>query len=100
MRTGLAAALSYFAETADWTGFDAVQARQEESRLAWTDAWPPARGEISVRYHSGQELLLVGLSASGTYFCLAQVPASPATESGRGPDPASVDQVSKCTGGW
>jgi type IV pilus assembly protein PilA len=101
MRTGLAAALAYYTETRDWTGFDRAQALAEEPRIPWVDGpAPPGRGEISIHVHSGQELLLVGLSSSGTYFCLAQVAGSPATDRGRGTDFGEVDTVAECTGGW
>jgi hypothetical protein len=50
--------------------------------------------------HADQELLLVGLSSSGTYFCLAQVAGSPATARGRGATFAAVDTVGECSGGW
>lgn len=101
MRTGLAAALAYYTETRDWTGFDRAQAVSEEPRIPWVDGpAPPGRGEISIHVHSGQELLLVGLSSSGTYFCLAQVANSPATDRGRGTTFAQVDTVAECTGGW
>ena len=101
MRTGLAAALAYYAQTRDWTGFDLAQARAEEPRIPWVEEpTGPGRGEISIHVHADQELLLVGLSPSGTYFCLAQVPGSPSTARGRGDTFAAVDSVAECTGGW
>lgn len=101
MRTGLAAALAYFAQTRDWTGFDHAQAVSEEPRVPWdADPAPPDRGEILIHVHADQELLLVGLSSSGTYFCLAQVATSPATSRGRSTDFTEVDEVGECTGGW
>lgn len=100
MRTGLAAALAYYSETANWDGFDATQARDEEPRLAWVNGGAPARGEISIHVHSGQTLLLVGLSSSRTYFCLAQVPTSPATDTGHGDLFTDVDTIAECTNGW
>ncbi|GBC86526.1 Fimbrial protein [bacterium HR12] len=101
MRTGLAAALAYYAQTRDWTGFDRAQAVSEEPRIPWGEGpAPPDRGEVSIHVHEDQELLLVGLSSSGTYFCLAQVPGSPSTARGRGDTFAEVDTVAECTGGW
>ena len=100
LRTGLAAALGYYAETADWTGFDALQAVAEEPRLRWVNGGAPARGEISTHVHANDDLLLVGLSSSGTFFCLAQVAASPATARGRGTAFGDVDTIAECTGGW
>jgi type IV pilus assembly protein PilA len=100
MRSGLAAALAYYTEAQDWDGFDAVQATAEEPRIGWVDLGPPAIGETAIVVHAGQQLLLVGRSASGTYFCLTQVPTNPATTQGSGAAFADVDTVPECTGGW
>jgi type IV pilus assembly protein PilA len=100
MRSGLAAALAYYTEAQDWDGFDAVQATAEEPRIDWVDPGPPASGQTAIVVHAGQELLLVGQSGSGTYFCLAQVPTNPATTQGSGTAFADVDTVPECTGGW
>lgn len=100
MRTGLAAALAYYSEKGDWDGFTAAQATLEEPRLNWVGGGVPARGQISVEIHLGQNLLLVGLSSSNTFFCLAQVASNPATDKGRGLDFADVDTIAECTNGW
>jgi type IV pilus assembly protein PilA len=100
MRTGLAAALAYYSETASWDGFDATQAAREEPRLTWVNGGAPARGEVSIHVHSDQDLLLVGLSSSHTYFCLAQVATSPATDTSQGQTFAQVDTVAECNNGW
>jgi type IV pilus assembly protein PilA len=100
MRTGLAAALAFYSENGDWTGFDATQAALEEPRLTWTNGGAPARGEVSIHVAAGQELLLVGLSSSQTYFCLAQVAGSPQTDKGQGTAFADVDEITECTNGW
>lgn len=100
IRSGLAAALAYYSDTGDWDGFTAAQAILEEPRLTWVAGGAPAPGEISVQVHSGQDLLLVGLSSSDTYFCVSQVATSPATDKGRGLAFADVDTISECTNGW
>jgi type IV pilus assembly protein PilA len=100
MRSGLAAALAYYAEAQDWDGFDAVQAATEEPRLAWVDPGPPVSGQTAIVVHAGQQLLLVGQSGSGTYFCLAQIPSNPATNQGSGAAFTDVDTIAECTGGW
>jgi type IV pilus assembly protein PilA len=101
MRTGLAAAMAYYAEHEDWTGFDAAQASREEARVPWIDGPnPPAVGHIEIHTHAGQDLLLIGLSESGTFYCLAQVAAAPATIRGQGPTFASVNTTGSCSGGW
>jgi type IV pilus assembly protein PilA len=100
MRTGLAAALAFYSEQADWTGFTVTQAETEEPTLVWIDGGAPAQGEISIEVNAGQQLLLVSLSSTGTYFCLAQVAGSPSTSRGSGAAFANVDTTGECTGGW
>jgi type IV pilus assembly protein PilA len=100
LRTGLAAALTYFAQTGSWTGFDAAEGAAAEAALDWVDLVDPAQGEISIVVHAGWNLLLVGESGSGTFFCVAQVQNSPATPLGNGASFAAVDTIPECTGGW
>ena len=100
LRTGLAAALTYFAETTDWDGFDAVEAEAAEANMTWIDGGDPAVGEISIEIHSDWDLLLVAESGSGAFFCVAQVQNNPATLHGNGVSFAAVDTVAECTGGW
>jgi type IV pilus assembly protein PilA len=77
LRSGLAGALTYFAEAEDWDLFDAAEATNAEPNLAWVDGGDPAIGEISIEVASGYNLLLVGKSGSGSYFCIAQVRTHP-----------------------
>jgi type IV pilus assembly protein PilA len=100
MRTGLAAGLAYYSERGSWDLFDDVQGEMEEPSLTWRDGGNPALGEISIHVHTGQELLLVGVSSTGEYFCLAQLATSPATDRGRGNAFGDVDTVAECVNGW
>jgi type IV pilus assembly protein PilA len=100
LRTGLAAALTYYAEFDNWSGFDATTAEVAESNLDWIDGGDPPGDEISIEINSGSNLLLIRRSISGTYFCVAQVANSPATQRGSGTTFASVDEISECDGGW
>lgn len=100
LRSGLAAALTYFAEAEAWDLFDAAEATSAEPNLTWIDGGSPAIGEISIQVASGYNLLLVGKSGSGSYFCLAQVRTHPSTTRGVGSSLAAVDTVAECTGGW
>jgi len=100
LRTGLAAALTYFAQTTDWDGFDAVEADLAESNLDWIDGGDPAVGQISIVEHADWNLLLVARSGSGTYFCVAQVQNSPATLHGQDASFATLATATDCTGGW
>ncbi len=100
LRSGLAAALSYYSEFADWTGFDATAGQGEEAGLDWVDSYPPNQGQISIRQHLAQDLLMVRLSGSGTYFCVAQIATNPATLRGRNTNPGTFTVALDCTGGW
>ena len=100
MRSGLAAALAYYSETQDWDLFDAVQAETEEPSIDWIDGGAPVIGEVSIHVHLNQELLLVSVSSTGTYFCLAQVAGSPSTDRGQATSFAAVDTTAECNSGW
>lgn len=100
LRTGLAAALTHFAQEGDWDGFDAAQADASEPSLVWIDGSDPPAGQISIVEHAGWDLLLVGRSMSGTYFCVAQIKDSPATLRGFDAAFASFGTATDCTGGW
>jgi type IV pilus assembly protein PilA len=98
LRTGLAAALTYFAEADNWNGFDAAEGEIAEPSLDWVDGGDPPGDEISIEINSGTNLLLVRKSISGTYFCVAQV--NNGTQRGSGATFAAVDEISECVGGW
>ena len=100
LRTGLAAALTYFAETGSWDGFDASEAELAEPSLAWMDGGDPPGDEISIEVHAGWDLLMVRKSVSGRYFCVAQILSNPATLRGSGASFAAVDTIAECAGGW
>jgi type IV pilus assembly protein PilA len=100
LRSGLAGALTYFAEAGEWDLFDAAEAASVEPNLTWLDGGDPAIGQISIEVRSGWNLLLVGKSGSGSYFCLAQVRTHPSTTRGIGSTFAAVDTIAECTGGW
>lgn len=100
LRSGLPTAMGYYVDGRTYTGFDVARAQTEDPSVNWTSPGPPPEGEVDIEIASGDELLLVGLSQSGTYFCLAQVSGSPVTDRGTGPKFADVDTVAECTGGW
>jgi type IV pilus assembly protein PilA len=100
LRNGLAAGLSYFAEAQSWDGFDAAIAGAIEPSLSWVDVVGPAAGEVSIVVHAGWDLLLVGESGSGRFFCVAQVQTNPATLRGNAASFAALDSVAECSGGW
>ena len=100
LRTAVAAALTYYAELGDYTGFDVNQAKLAEPSLNWMTPGPPAVGQIDIEVAAGQNLLLIDLSQSGTYFCLAQLAVSPAFDKGKNTNFANINTVATCSGGW
>jgi type II secretory pathway pseudopilin PulG len=101
LRTSLAAAMTWMAESGTYDGFDPTTAKTSEPSLDWQSAGAPAAaGQIAIQVAAGPNLLLVARSKSGAYFCVAQVANNPATDRGSGAAFADVDTVAECTGGW
>jgi type IV pilus assembly protein PilA len=100
LRSSLAAAMTYWAEGGSYTGFDVTEALKAEPSMKWISPGPPARGEMDIEVANGSNLLLVSLSDTGTYFCLAQQASSPVTDKGEGMVFTNVDTVAECIGGW
>ena len=100
LRSSLAAAMTYWAEGGNYTGFDVPAAQQAEPSMQWVSPGPPARGEVDIEVANGGNLLLVALSDTGTYFCLSQQATSPVTDKGKGLAFTDVDTVAECIGGW
>jgi type IV pilus assembly protein PilA len=101
LRTGLAAALVFMSDSGKFDGFDVPTAKSVEPSLKWVGVGGPTTpGEISIQIAAGGELLLVGQSRTTTFFCVAQLPNSPATDRGHGAAFTDVDTVAECVGGW
>jgi type IV pilus assembly protein PilA len=100
VRSGLAAALTFFSDSDTFTGFGVPEAVSIEPSLDWIALGPPAYGEIAIQVAVGRDLLLVGYSRSNTYFCVAQQSGSPVTTRGSDPVFVNVDTVLECVGGW
>ena len=100
LRTALAAGLTHFSQDGTWDGFDATEGETIEPALVWLEGGTPVGGEISIQVHSGSDLLLVGYSDSGRFYCVAQIAGSPATSRGSASALAGVDTVAECVGGW
>jgi len=100
LRTGIAAALTEWSNSASYTGFTLAVAEAVEPALHWKDNGAPGTGQILIQVASGPDLLLVTKSGSGAYFCLRQRVNTPVWESGHGAHFADVDTLAECTGGW
>ncbi|HXF37627.1 MAG TPA: type II secretion system protein [Actinomycetota bacterium] len=101
LRTALVGALTFFSETRTYSGFGVSEAEREIPQVDWrVSGTDPGRGEVTIQIASGDDLVLVTRSNSGTYFCLRQRADSPATDRGAGTAFADVDTPAECTGGW
>jgi type IV pilus assembly protein PilA len=102
MRNGHAAALAFYSDSSNqaFDNFDATRAEAEDPSLDWIDGGAPSVGDVSIHVHVGQELLLVSVSSTGRYYCLAQVPGSPSTDRGHGDLFTAVDTTAECNNGW
>jgi type IV pilus assembly protein PilA len=104
LRTGLAAAMTHWAEAGDYDGFDTATAETIESSLGWEPAGTqPTGNQITIQAPDAgdtvTELLLVVRSDSGTFFCLGQLPNSPVYVRGQG-DWSDVSATDGCDQGW
>ncbi len=100
LRTGVAAALTYYTWAKNYDGFDDTEGEAAEPGIAWVDGGAPAARQVSIQVHLGTDLLLVRRSGSGVFFCIAQIAVSPATPRGQGAAFADVDTVAECAGSW
>lgn len=104
LRTGLAAALTHWAEAGDYDGFDTATAETIDPSFDWQPAGTqPTGSQITIQApDSGDpvtELLLVARSDSGTFFCLGQLPNTPVYVRGQG-DWSEVNATASCDQGW
>jgi type IV pilus assembly protein PilA len=101
LRNGLAAALTYQAGKQDFNGFDVAAAYDQESGLKWeATGTVPAAGHVTIQVAAGDQLLLVSRSQSGRFFCVGQIPGTPATTYGQGANFTDVNTIANCTQGW
>ncbi len=100
LRNGLASAVTWWAEAGSYAGFDVISAKAAEPMMEWSPSGVAAPGQVTIQVATGPNLLLVTLSKSGTYFCVAQVANNPATDRGKGVTFGDVDTIAECTGGW
>ena len=104
LRTGLAAAMTHWAEAGDYDGFDTATAGTIEPSLDWQPAGTqPTGNQITIQAPDAgdpvTELLLIARSDSGQYFCLGQLANSPVFVRGQGAW-NDVNVTASCTQGW
>lgn len=95
LRNAMAAAKSYFTDADVYTGFNAAEGQAIEPSLTWVDNTDPAVGEVSVNAGSATQVIMVALSASGTYFCIAD-DTNVGTTYDSGAAFTDVDTVAEC----
>jgi type IV pilus assembly protein PilA len=100
LRNGLAAALAYYSDGATFTGFTVLEAQGVEPELLWVGAGAPIPGQVAIHVAGAGNLLLVAVSNSGTFFCVAKTTVSPDTSLGSGANFSDVDTIPECVGGW
>jgi len=101
LRNGYLAASTYYATAQSFTGFDVTNAQSIENGLNWVAAATvPTGTEINIKFAVGDSVLLIERSATGIYFCIAQVPGSPLTSRGASTTYANVDTTAECNQGW
>ena len=101
LRNGYLAASTFYATAQTFTGFDVPAAQSVENGLNWVpQATVPTGTQIAIEVAAGNSVLLIERSKTGTYFCIAQVPASPLTSRGGSATYTNVDTTAECTQGW
>jgi type IV pilus assembly protein PilA len=97
LRNGLSAAKVFLTDKDTYTGFDATAAQTIEPGLQWLDAGDPPTRAIAIAEVQTATVDMVGLSASGAYFCVTDVSRGAAeVHFGKGTDYASMDTSAKC----
>ena len=100
LRNALPAAVSYYVEKFAYDGFDPAAGQANEPSINWAPPGPPNVSDVAIQVASGPDLLLIGQSRTGTYFCISQIENSPQTGRGKSKNFADIDTIPECTGGW
>lgn len=101
LRNGYLAASTFYATSQTFSGFDVATAQSVENGLNWAPSGTvPTSTQIAIEVASSNSVLLIELSKTGTYFCIAQVPGSPLTSRGGSATYTAVDTTAECTQGW
>jgi type IV pilus assembly protein PilA len=107
LRTAMVAGLTDWSGKDSFTGFDiacgvapdsCVLANTDEGSVTWVGPGDPDVLQVSIVVASGQDLLLVSRSPTGTYFCEAT--SAGTTTTGAAASFAALDSIPECSGGW
>jgi type IV pilus assembly protein PilA len=101
LRNGYLAASTFYATANTFTNFDVAAAQAVENGLVWVPSGTvPTGTQIDIEVAAGNSVLLIELSKTGTYYCIAQVPGSPLTSRGKSATFTNVDTTTECNQGW
>ena len=104
LRNALAAAKVYFTDGDTFTGFDETDGEATEPSLTWEDTAPAAGAEVTGTVYiwaaatTGNDLHLVGESASGDFFAIHESANDNGTRYCTGATVAAIDTEAECTG--
>jgi type IV pilus assembly protein PilA len=97
LRNGIAAAKTHFTDADTYTGFDVTKAEAIEPSLVWTAAGTPTAGQTVIQVVGATSVVLTALSASGTFFCIADNSAAGGgTFFDANATYASIDTLAEC----
>ena len=105
LRNGLAAAKTVFTDGDTYTSFDSAAAASAEPSLTWRTTiagLTTGNGgkEVAIVQASGNNLLLVAKSDSGTYYGMADSASGPGTTFCKSATTPTWATVADCSGGW
>ncbi len=101
LRSAYVAAATFFAANQTYTGFDTTAAALAEPSVNWVAGGAaPALKQVSIEVAVGSSILLIDKAASGSYWCIAQVPGSPLNTKGGDPTWTNVNTTALCVQGW
>ncbi|MGH2687531.1 MAG: prepilin-type N-terminal cleavage/methylation domain-containing protein [Actinomycetota bacterium] len=109
LRNGLVVGKTFYTDNQTYVGFDTADGEAIEPSVTWSDttavAGAPTQDEVKIvtGVLSASDLLLVTLSASGTFFCITERSvADGGTGYGQGATYDAVDTVAECnaTADW
>lgn len=100
LNNGYKTARVYYSTSGTFVGFDAATAGVNyETGVQWVDTAAPIGHQVSIVSATGTDVLLVALSATGTYWCIGQTGFIGNEVRGRGTW-AAVNTVASCNQGW
>lgn len=73
LRTGMAAAKTFYTDASSYNGLTAVNIKQIEQSIDWVSSAPTAAGPVLLTVTGTTTVLLTTKSGSGAWFCLKDI---------------------------